>query len=41
MDKLAEFLIKKETITGKEFMKILREIKGLPEKAQLSFFDEL
>ena len=32
MDKLAEFLIKKETITGKEFMKILREIKGLPEK---------
>lgn len=32
MDKLAEFLIRKETITGKEFMKILREIKGLPEK---------
>ena len=33
MDKLAEFLIQKETITGKEFMKILREIKGLPEPA--------
>ena len=31
MDKLAEFLIKKETITGKEFMKIYREIKGIPE----------
>lgn len=31
MDKIAEFLIEKETITGKEFMQILREIKGLPE----------
>ena len=31
MDKLADFLIKKETITGKEFMKIFREIKGIPE----------
>jgi len=31
MDKLADFLIRKETITGKEFMKIFREIKGLPE----------
>ncbi len=31
MDKIAEFLIEKETITGKEFMKILREMKGLPE----------
>ena len=27
MDKIAEFLIKKETITGKEFMEILREEK--------------
>ena len=35
MDKLAEFLITKETITGKEFMKILREIKGLPEKVEI------
>ncbi len=34
MDKLAEFLIKKETITGKEFMKIFREVKGLPEKEE-------
>jgi len=31
MDKIAEFLIEKETITGKEFMKIFRECKGLPE----------
>ena len=31
MDKLAEFLIEKETITGKEFMKIFRELKGIPE----------
>ncbi|MBQ8041580.1 MAG: hypothetical protein IJ274_17240, partial [Lachnospiraceae bacterium] len=34
MDKLAEFLIEKETITGKEFMKIFREIKGIPEPEQ-------
>ncbi|MFA9466167.1 MAG: ATP-dependent zinc metalloprotease FtsH [Velocimicrobium sp.] len=31
MDKIAEFLYEKETITGKEFMKIFREVKGLPE----------
>ncbi|MCD7805997.1 MAG: ATP-dependent zinc metalloprotease FtsH [Lachnospiraceae bacterium] len=31
MDRLAEFLIEKETITGKEFMKIFRELKGIPE----------
>ena len=31
MDKIAEFLIEKETITGKEFMKIFRELKGIPE----------
>ncbi len=31
MDKIAEFLIEKETITGKEFMKIFRKVKGLPE----------
>lgn len=31
MDKLADFLIEKETITGKEFMKIFREAKGIPE----------
>ena len=31
MDKIAAFLIEKETITGKEFMRIFREVKGLPE----------
>ena len=31
LDKIAEYLIEKETITGKEFMKIFRELKGLPE----------
>lgn len=31
MDKIAAFLIERETITGKEFMKIYREAKGLPE----------
>lgn len=31
MDKLAAFLIEKETITGKEFMRIFREAKGIPE----------
>jgi len=31
MDKLAAHLIEKETITGKEFMKIYREEKGIPE----------
>ena len=31
MDGLAKHLIEKETISGKEFMKIFREIKGIPE----------
>lgn len=31
MDELAKFLIEKETITGKEFMKIFRKLKGIPE----------
>ena len=31
MDQLAEHLIEKETITGKEFMKIYRAAKGIPE----------
>jgi cell division protease FtsH len=33
LDKIAEFLIEKETITGEQFMSILNEIKN-PEKAQ-------
>ena len=31
LDKIAAFLIEKETITGKEFMKIFREVKGIQE----------
>lgn len=31
MDQIAAYLIEKETISGKEFMKIYREAKGLPE----------
>ncbi len=36
MDKIAAYLIEKETITGKEFMKIYREEKGLPEPEEKS-----
>ncbi len=36
MDELADFLIQKETITGKEFMKIFRKIKGIPEPEEES-----
>ena len=32
LDHIAAFLIEKETITGKEFMKIFREMKGLPQE---------
>ena len=31
LDKIADFLIEKETITGKEFMHIFRQVKGIPE----------
>lgn len=34
MDKIAAHLIEKETITGKEFMKIYREEKGIPEPVE-------
>ena len=33
MDEIAAFLIKKETITGAEFMEIYRRIEGIPEPA--------
>ena len=36
MDKLAAHLIEKETISGKEFMKIYREAKGIPEPEEPS-----
>ncbi len=31
LDQIADFLIEKETITGKEFMRIFRKVKGIPE----------
>ena len=31
LDKISEFLIEKETITGKEFMKIFHEVEGIEE----------
>lgn len=34
MDKIAQFLIEKETITGKEFMKIYREAENIPEPTE-------
>ena len=38
MDQIAEFLIEKETITGKEFMEIYRKAKGIaePEESKAS-----
>ncbi|MDO5416301.1 MAG: ATP-dependent zinc metalloprotease FtsH [Lachnospiraceae bacterium] len=36
MDKIAEFLIEKETITGKEFMEIFRRVTGRPETEESS-----
>ena len=40
MDKIAEFLIQKETITGKEFMKIFHEAKGIKEPEEKSRVEE-
>ena len=35
MDRLSDYLIEKETITGKEFMKIFREVTKIEEKLSL------
>ena len=32
LDKISDFLIEKETITGKEFMEIFREVEGISEE---------
>ena len=32
LDKISDYLYEKETITGKEFMKMFREMKGIPEE---------
>jgi cell division protease FtsH len=36
LDEIAKYLYDRETITGKEFMKIFRRVKGLPEPVDTS-----
>ena len=31
LDRISDYLYQKETITGKEFMKMFRDMKGLPD----------
>ena len=44
LDKIADYLYEHETITGKEFMKIFRELKGIPEpeeeEGKKTFFEQ-
>jgi len=44
LDKISDYLFEKETITGKEFMKMYREMKGIPEpeeeKQEPEIFEE-
>lgn len=40
LDKISEYLFEKETITGKEFMKMFREMKGIPEEEDNIFEEE-
>ena len=35
LDKIADFLIEKETITGKEFMEIFREVEGIDSETEV------
>ena len=41
MDKIAEFLIEKETITGKEFMDIFHKVQGIGEEVNESDLETL
>ena len=45
LDSISDYLYEKETITGKEFMKMFRDMKGLPdpdeEKDETSAADPL
>ena len=41
MDKIAAFLVEKETITGKEFMDIFRAVKGLPAEEATAHSENL
>ena len=40
LDKISDYLFEKETITGKDFMKLYREMKGIPEEEDI-FVDEV
>ena len=40
MDMIAEHLIREETITGKDFMRLYRQAKGLPEEGSSASADE-
>ena len=40
LDKIADFLIEKETITGKEFMDIFHKVQGPSEVLPEGLFDE-
>ena len=43
LDKISGYLYEHETITGKEFMKIFRELKGIPEpeeEEKKTFFEQ-
>ena len=39
LDKISEYLFEKETITGKEFMQMYREIKGIEEPEETTHID--
>jgi cell division protease FtsH len=41
LDHISEYLYEKETITGKEFMKIFREMKGISEEESADASSEL
>ena len=41
MDRLAAFLIERETITGKEFMRIFHEVEGMPQEEEKSESEKL
>ena len=41
LDKIADYLYQNETITGKEFMKMFKEIKGIDETTESDFAEVL
>jgi len=41
LDSISDYLYEKETITGKEFMRMFREMKGLPQEDEASEKDSL